>query len=206
MQLCRLMVKGTTVIRRVTTESLKKILGTYWTVYGPRHAGSVTFLTYVATQLSSSPLNSVPTPLHTFKARSTAIHLNYDASCRHVPIDDIAEMFELPDLRGKLANYLLHEQNFPCNLHTFGSQRRSLPDAYLPFRDLHVWYKVRLQQKVYHNPSTVAPTFIVNAHPPDSSWKYGQYDAVVMNIDDQWQWPSSGLQGVSFHSCYYWEY
>ena len=160
----------------------------------------------IATWLSSSPQNSIPTSLCTFKARSTAIHLNYDRSCRHIPIDDIAEMFELSDLRGALADYLLCEQTFFHNLHTFGSQRRSPPDAYLPFRGLYVWYKVCLQQKVYHDATMVAPTFTINTHPPDSSWKYGQYDTAVMNIDNQWQWPSSGLQGVSFHSCYYWEY
>ncbi|KAI9570110.1 hypothetical protein HD554DRAFT_2246976 [Boletus coccyginus] len=174
----------------VIEEDTRNVLDSIWAP-----ARRVSNFFDIATRLSSSPLNSVPTPLRTFKARSTAIHLNYDASRRHVPIDDIAEMFELPDLRGALADYLLHEQNFPHNLHTFGGQRRSPPDAYLPFGGLHVWYKVRLQQKVYHDPSTVAPTFTVNAHPPDSSWKYGRYDAAVMNIDDQWQWPSSGLQG-----------
>ena len=76
----------------------------------------------IATRLSSLPPNSVPTPLHTFVAGSTAIHFNYNASCRHVPIDDVAEMFELPDLCGALADYILHEQSFSGNLHTFGGQ------------------------------------------------------------------------------------
>ncbi|KAI6015469.1 hypothetical protein PISMIDRAFT_111816, partial [Pisolithus microcarpus 441] len=35
----------------------------------------------------------------------------------------------------------------------------------------------------------------IHAHPPDRPLKYGQYDAVIMNIDDHWQWSSSGLQG-----------
>lgn len=111
-------------------------------------------------------------------------------------------MFELPDLCGALADYIHHKQNFPQNLHTFGGQRRSPADAYLPFKDLHVWYNVCLQQKAYHEPSVVAHTFTVHAHPPDCSWKYGLYDAAIMNIDNQWQWPSSGLQGehLSFHA------
>lgn len=44
----------------------------------------------VAARLSSFPCNSIPTPLHTFVAGSTAIHLNYEASCTHVPVDNIA--------------------------------------------------------------------------------------------------------------------
>ncbi|KAI9574126.1 hypothetical protein HD554DRAFT_2044741 [Boletus coccyginus] len=166
----------------VIEEDTRNILDSIWAL-----ACRVSNFFNIVIQLSSSFLNFVPTLLHTFKARSTAIHLNYDVSHRYVPIDDITEMFELPNLCGALANYLLCEQIFFHNL-------RSLLDVYLPFGGLYVWYKVHLQQKVYHDSSTVAPTFTVNVHPPDSSWKYGQYDIAVMNIDDQWQWPFSGLQ------------
>ncbi|KAI6020821.1 hypothetical protein BKA83DRAFT_4126747 [Pisolithus microcarpus] len=105
------------------------------------------------------------------------------------------EQFGLPDLHGALGNYLNHEGNVAQNFHTFGSQRRSLPDVYLPFKELDVWYKVHLQQKTYHDSSKTAPTFTVHAHPPDRSLKYGWYDTAIMNIDNHWQWPSSGLQG-----------
>ncbi|KAF8417606.1 hypothetical protein L210DRAFT_3615989 [Boletus edulis BED1] len=162
-------------------------------IWAPRRQASNFF--DIATRLSFSPPGAVPTPPRTFIAGSTAIHLNYDASRKHVPIDDVAEMFDLPDLRGALADYLLREESFPQSLHTFGGQRRSPPDAYLPFKGLHVWYKVRLQQRVYHDPSMVASTFTVNAHPPDPTWKYGRYDAAIMNIDNQWKWLSSGLRG-----------
>ena len=153
----------------------------------------------VATRLSSSPPGSIPTPLRTFIAGSTAIHLNYDSSRRNVPVDEVATTFGLPDLRGALADYFRRQQDSPQSLHTFGGQRRSPPDAYLPFNALHIWYKVRLQQKMYHDPSVVASTFTVNAHPPDRTWKYGRYDAAIMNVDDRWQWPSSGLQGTFFY-------
>ncbi|KAI5987694.1 hypothetical protein EDD15DRAFT_2389474 [Pisolithus albus] len=156
----------------------------------------------VAAWLSVSPPNSVPRPLRTFIAGSTAIHLNYDLSLKHVPIDIVAERFKLPDLRGALGDYLNREGNVTQNFHTFGGQRRSPPDVHLPFKELHVWYKVRLQQKAYHNPSDIASTFTVHAHPPDRLLKYGRYDAAIMNVDDQWQWPSSGLQGHAIvHVC-----
>lgn len=92
----------------------------------------------VAARLSSFPHNSIPTPLHTFVAGSTAIHSNYEVSCKHVPVDNIAEMFELPDLHGALADYLHCEQDACQNLHTFGGQRRSLSDTYLLLQNLHV--------------------------------------------------------------------
>ncbi|KAI5984167.1 hypothetical protein EDD15DRAFT_2375560 [Pisolithus albus] len=149
----------------------------------------------VAARLSVSPPDSVPRPLRTFIAGSTTIHLNYDPSLKRVPIDIVAERFKLPDLRGALGDYLNREGNVTQNFHTFGGQRRSPPDVHLPFKELHVWYKVRLQQKAYHDPSDIASTFTVHAHPPDCLLKYGRYDAAIMNVDDQWQWPSSGLQG-----------
>ncbi|KAI6037163.1 hypothetical protein BKA83DRAFT_4120725 [Pisolithus microcarpus] len=93
------------------------------------------------------------------------------------------------------GDYLNCEGNITQNFHTFGSQRQSPPDVHLLFKELHVWYKVHLQQKAYHDPSDIASTLTVHAHPPDHLLKYGRYDAAIMNVDDQWQWPSSGLQG-----------
>ncbi|KIK22297.1 hypothetical protein PISMIDRAFT_102793, partial [Pisolithus microcarpus 441] len=132
---------------------------------------------------------------HTFIAGSTAICLNYDPLLKHIPIDTVTEQFGMPDLRGALGDYLNREGNVAQNFHTFGGQRRSPPDVHLPFKELDVWYKVHLQQKTYHDSSEITPMFTVHAHPPDRSLKYGQYDAAIMNIDDCWQWPSSGLQG-----------
>ncbi|KAI6022462.1 hypothetical protein BKA83DRAFT_4464045 [Pisolithus microcarpus] len=149
----------------------------------------------VAAQLLAALPGSVPRPPRTFIAGSTAIRLNYDPSLKRIPIDTVAEQFGLPDLRGALGDYLNREGNVAQNFHTFGGQRRSPPDVHLPFKELDVWYKVRLQQKTYHDSSEITPMFTVHAHPPDRSLKYGRYDAAIMNIDNCWQWPSSGLQG-----------
>ncbi|KAI6016994.1 hypothetical protein PISMIDRAFT_48131, partial [Pisolithus microcarpus 441] len=110
-------------------------------------------------------------------------------------IDTVVEQFGLPDLHGALGDYLNCEGNVAQNFHTFGSQRRSPPDIYLPFKEPDVWYKVHLQQKTYHDSSKTTPTCTVHAHPPDHLLKCGWYNAAIMNIDDCWQWPSSGLQG-----------
>ncbi|KAF8130961.1 hypothetical protein EV363DRAFT_1398782 [Boletus edulis] len=137
----------------------------------------------------------VPRPLRTFNIGSTAFCINYDASLRRVTIDDVATMFGLPDLRAALGDYVRREGEFSQNFHKFGP-RRSAEDVQLPFRDLQIWYKVHLQQKCYHDPSVVAPTFTVHACPPNRSSK-GQYDFVIMNTDQEFVWPSSGLQGHS---------
>ncbi|KAG6370390.1 hypothetical protein JVT61DRAFT_12111 [Boletus reticuloceps] len=99
----------------------------------------------IATRLSAAPANSVPRPLRTFIARSTAICLNYKPLLHCVHIDTVAEMFKLPDLRAALEDYVNLEDNITQNFHTFGHQRQSSPDVQLPFRELDVWYKVHLQ-------------------------------------------------------------
>ncbi|KAF8129620.1 hypothetical protein EV363DRAFT_1399916 [Boletus edulis] len=135
----------------------------------------------------------VPRPLCTFNIGSMAFRINYDASLRCVTIDNVATMFGLPDLRAALGNYVRREGKFSQNFHKFGP-RRSAEDVQLPFRDLQIWYKVRLQQKCYHDPSDVAPTFTIHACPPNRSSK-GQYDFAIMNTNQEFVWPSSGLQG-----------
>ena len=110
----------------------------------------------------------------------------------------VAEIFNLPDLHGALSNYLNHEGPF----HSFRCQRRCLPDVHLPFKDLHVWFRVRLQQKSYHDPSSALSTFSVHTHPPDDKWKYGCYDAVILNLDQVAKWPLSGLWGM-FHPLHF---
>ncbi|KAF8128259.1 hypothetical protein EV363DRAFT_1400742 [Boletus edulis] len=151
----------------------------------------------IAARLSAAPANSVPRLLHTFVAGSTAIRLNYKPLLRRVPIDTVAEMFKLPDLRVALGDYVNRGGNITQSFHTFGHQRQSPPGVQLPFKELDVWYKVRLQQKDYYDPSITACTFTVHAQPPDdsASLKYGRYDAAIINTNEQWKWPSSGLQG-----------
>ncbi|KAG2108289.1 hypothetical protein DEU56DRAFT_874535 [Suillus clintonianus] len=99
----------------------------------------------------------------------------------------VADKFSLPDLRGALADYIQREG--------YGSE--PLPDAPLPFNDLMVWFKVRVQQASYHSPSITPPALTVNAHPPSATWKYGRYDAAIFTVDDtgREQWPTSGLKG-----------
>ncbi|KAF8425368.1 hypothetical protein L210DRAFT_3421346 [Boletus edulis BED1] len=151
----------------------------------------------VAQQLLEAPPGSIPSPLRVFVAGSTAFHLNHELSIRRMSIDDAAQKFDLPDLRGALGDYVNREGAFAQNFHVFGGPRRSSHDAELPFNELRVWYKVRLQQKSYHDLSTLGLAFTVHAHPPCQPWKYGHYDGVLLNIDEAHAWPSSGLAGHS---------
>ncbi|KIJ10397.1 hypothetical protein PAXINDRAFT_86129 [Paxillus involutus ATCC 200175] len=112
----------------------------------------------IAKKLGMAVPGSVPLPLCTFMGGSTAIHINHDPSISRISVDTAAEKFDLPDLHGALSDYLTREGPNAQHIHLFGAQRRSPPDAYLPFSDLQVWYKVHIQQRAYHNPSILAST------------------------------------------------
>ncbi|KIK18066.1 hypothetical protein PISMIDRAFT_14615 [Pisolithus microcarpus 441] len=136
---------------------------------------SVPDLFSIAERLRTALPGSVPQPVHTFSLGATALCINHQPSIKHISIDKAAELFDIPDLRGALADYLGH--------------------AHLPFSDLQVWYKVRLQQKSYHDSSSLEPVFTINACPPDRTWKYGHHNAAILQVDVRHEWPASGLTG-----------
>lgn len=137
-------------------------------------------------------------PPHTIVSGSSAIHLNVEPVHRRQPIDAVAEQFGLPDLRAALADYVKRERRpSQKKFHTFGARQPAV-DTNLPFSDLQIWHKVRIQQKSYHDPSELGSVFTVNAHPPDAdpTWKFGRYDAAILQVDQAHQWPLSGLTGM----------
>ena len=179
------------------------ILGDLWSA---KHQ-STNFFEVAANVASKSTIgNSLPPRTIVALAGLVAIHLNIEPMHHRPSIDKVAEEFELPDLRGVLADYVRCEgQPHQRKFHTFGGPRRSAPDVELPFSELQIWHKVCLQQRSYHCLTELGPMFTVNAHPPNQTWKHGQYDATILQVDQAHQWPLSGLTGtLSLHrtSCF----
>jgi hypothetical protein len=153
----------------------------------------------IAFQEATAPTPEKKFPTRTIIAGPTAIHLNIEPNHRRLSVDQVAEAFRLPDLRGALADYVRRDVKPSLKtFHTWGGARRSSPDAELPFSELQVWHKVRLQQKSYYFPETTAQTFTVNARPPDRTWTFGRHDAAILQLDQSQHWPLSGLTGMSF--------
>ncbi|KAI6011849.1 hypothetical protein BKA83DRAFT_4501481 [Pisolithus microcarpus] len=65
----------------------------------------------------------------------------------------------------------------------------------LPFKYLQIWYKVHIQQRDYHDRTSTASTYTIHAKPPNGHWKYGRYDAAILQVDEGHDWPDSGLTG-----------
>ncbi|KAF8421727.1 hypothetical protein L210DRAFT_3672552 [Boletus edulis BED1] len=152
------------------------------------------FFSIAQTLLTAVP-GSIPHPIRTFTSGPTAFRLNYDPSIKRIAIDQAAEMFNIPDLCPAIADYLGCEGPYTQNFHSFGGQPRAHADVHLPFSEIQVWYKVRLQQKLHHDHTSVGPVFTINAHPANHAWEYGCHDAAILYIDGCHEWPSSGLTG-----------
>ncbi|KAF9522706.1 hypothetical protein CPB83DRAFT_899393 [Crepidotus variabilis] len=109
-------------------------------------------------------------------------------------VDAAASLFNLPDLRPSLVDYLhrLQPDGFVTNI---GGRRLGRVDSHLPFTHLEVWKKLRLQTKAYHFPHGLLPPVTVNAEPPSSNWPQGHIDSVILNMDSSQKWPMSGING-----------
>lgn len=146
--------------------------------------------------LAKGRFPNAPIPFRTFTSfeNNTAFHLNRDPVGPQITVDAAATRFRLPDLRCTLAGYLSRPHDGRL---VIGGRRPTLQDYQLPFEKIQFWDKVRIQNKSFHDSSKILVAETVNAAPPDSKWKCGRADAVLVNTDLEQKWPHSGLKGVS---------
>jgi len=155
-------------------------------------------------RLASAAPNTIPLPLCTFSISCVAINLAYDPHIHHISIDDAAKRFGLPDLWAALTDFLSYEKShstdsvFPIG----GGPRRAAENASLPFEDIQVWFKIRLQTTDIHTRS-VLPAQTLVASLPEGDWKYGHYNSVIVHMDTGAKaWPTNGLEGPSYFIPY----
>ncbi|KAG1846515.1 hypothetical protein C8R48DRAFT_779517 [Suillus tomentosus] len=138
-----------------------------------------------AKQVSSNI--KVARPHRTFVVgTSTAIHLNFDPSLWRIPVDIVAENFSLPDLWGVLTDHIKwegHSHISQC-FQKLEGKHHAVPDTHLPFDDLMVWFKVRVQQISFYSQSVTPPALTINASPPSATRKYGHYDAAIFSVNN----------------------
>ena len=112
-----------------------------------------------AADLKKIPTSSqVPqAQLHTFSLPQAAFHLNRDPSF-NMPIDDVATLFNIPDLCEALSNYIQCISNANNgHIRVLDGRRSAFRESQLPFTHLQVWKKFRLQNKAYHYPHETLP-------------------------------------------------
>ncbi|KAG0694390.1 hypothetical protein DFH29DRAFT_1006389 [Suillus ampliporus] len=159
----------------------------------------------IAKILQHKEIGSVPIPLRSFIIGRTALHLSYDPSIKIATIDEVAIMFSLPDLRPAIADFLHREVTHGNQIHSIGGPRRALHDAELPFNNLQVWFKVRLQETNFHDPNNIRPAQTLNCSPPSNPWTLGCYDTVIIQTNSGHSWPASGLAGKELGTPWAWD-
>lgn len=165
------------------------------TVAGPRWQ-QMDYFAHADHLAAADKRPGLPFPPRTFVSAGTAFHLGRDPSFKST-IDEVSHAFDLPDFRQALADYLRHAADPNINIATIpiGGRRTAAPDCTLPFNEIRLWRNVRIQTKKYHYPDEAAEAHTVMASPPSTEWPMGQYDTVLINTDENQQWPKSGLQG-----------
>ncbi|KAJ7016326.1 hypothetical protein C8F04DRAFT_1215740 [Mycena alexandri] len=144
--------------------------------------------------LLSGEFPNARTPYRRFTASddSTAFHLNRDYIGRQIKPDVAAVKFRIPDFRPSLEAYL---HRVPGSQLVIGGKRPALPGYILPVHKLEIWHNLRMQSRSFHDSTKILLPQTVNAYPPDSVWKFGRGDAVIVNTDSEYRWPKSGLKG-----------
>ena len=115
-------------------------------------------------------------------------------------ITDIASMIGISDLAPSLAHFLSCATKGNRSLYTVGGHRPPTSSTNLPFQKLEVWSGLHIQLKDYHNPCVVGPPQTLCARPLCKEWPSGRFDAVLVNTNPDFKWPSSKISGNSLLS------
>jgi len=146
----------------------------------------------IADALTNGTSPNTPHSKHTFASCTTAIHLATKLH-RRMTIDEAATLFDLPDLRMAISDYLDRCANSVD--HNIAGRQRASPNCSLPSDRIQIWTKVRVQVRNYHNPGLVEPAQTMNAAPPSQEHPRGLYDSAVFSPSVESDWPSQSLNG-----------
>jgi len=145
----------------------------------------------VAQSLIDNPSPSLPHPFRTFSTTGTAFHLNYDPDISHTPVDKVAEVFGIPDLRSALADFLSWWANptrYGADI-LIGGCWLARDDAYLPCMHLRVWYSFKMQRKSRDREGEPPLSRKVMALLAKSdgypAWPVGRFDPVILGSSKQ---------------------
>ena len=154
----------------------------------------------VAEALSCGCIPNALKPHHTFSSSSTAFHITNKPSL-HMTVDEAAVLFEVPDLRPAIWEFLQCVQN--RTNHDVSSVRTQNLDCPLPFDRIQVWYKVCVQQFLHHTDKRVDAPQTLRAFPHSPDRPHGLYDTAIISPGPDSDWPWRGVEGKSIEPLSY---
>ena len=148
----------------------------------------------IADSLVCSCTPNVPTPSHTFATTTTTFHIATKPSL-HLSVDEAATQFRIPDLCPMIKDFLQWEQD--NSSHPVTGIRMQDSQCPLPFDCVQIWYKIHVQQFLYHGGGKVDAPQTLKALPPSTKNPHGLYDAVIVSPDTESDWPLQELEGTT---------
>ena len=142
-----------------------------------------------ADALIAGKFPTAPRPYRTFALATTAFHLSFQPTMTNMTVDSAAELYELPDFRLAIADYL--DRHFLDFTHTIGGRQQLALDCQLPFNRIQIWHKMRSS----HDSKTLLPSQALHTSPVSTKWPFGRYDHIIISSDGNKDWPRNGLQG-----------
>lgn len=134
-------------------------------------------------------------PHRTFANSTTAFHIAEKPSLR-TTVDEAATLFGIPDLRPAIWEFLQRVQD-GTNTHDVSGIRTQDPRCPLPFDRVQIWYKLRIQQYLYHEDERVDAPQTLRVLPPSPDRPHGVYDSVIISPGpDTSDWPRRGIEGT----------
>ncbi|KAI9570933.1 hypothetical protein HD554DRAFT_2037123 [Boletus coccyginus] len=122
---------------------------------------------------------------------SLSEHMNLSL---HTTVDEAAILFEILDLHPVIWEFLQHVQN--CTNHDVLGNRTQNLNCPLPFDRIQVWYKLCVQQFLYHMDQRVDAPQTLRAFPPSPDRPHGLYDSVVISPGSDSDWPQQGIEAL----------
>ena len=123
---------------------------------------------------------------HVFSTDATAFCLA-SKPLLHLNIEEVANMFKIPDLCQVLLQFLCRLENGVP--HSAPRTRNEGENCVLPFKNIQIWHKICIQQMQYYDSKIPNALQTLYAIPSSASCPYGLYNAAVINAKLQSNWP-----------------
>ncbi|KAJ3904129.1 hypothetical protein F5879DRAFT_1010080 [Lentinula edodes] len=109
-------------------------------------------------------------------------------------IEEASRLYSLSDFRGACSD-LIDRIKSGTKIFAVGDRRTGNTQSPLPFYRVKLWSRLRIQSRTYFNLDLLMDPHTIFSAPPGPGWEFGRQNAVIVNIDQSFQWPRSSLEG-----------
>ncbi|KAJ3924356.1 MAG: hypothetical protein NXY57DRAFT_877154, partial [Lentinula lateritia] len=109
-------------------------------------------------------------------------------------IEEASGLYFLSDFHGACSD-LIDRIKSEMKILTIGGRRTGNMQSPLPFYRVKLWSRLRIQSRTDFNLDLFTDPHTIFSAPPGPGWEFGRQNAVIINVDQSFQWPRSSLEG-----------